>query len=204
MINGYFTSFKFAKSTSIIAAVIGLAACSHIPASTMFKMATMDTDKIKPTQSKYAFKIPNNIKVAKGSIKVSLKFLKQTDILKDHTFILQKTAVNNSQHLASQAQKGYYLEAYQFSANDKVIGDKLFTEIKKQSKAKTKQNHGSLTVSFEFCKTQNTQVSSHLINQYTQFSPADDYITILKNVNVIDQLNKHNNKPKITNIPNCK
>ncbi|NRA87788.1 MAG: hypothetical protein HRU28_10430 [Rhizobiales bacterium] len=202
--------FNSLKLITTLTLATTLTACGHIPASTMFKLATMDKEKINPVIGQYAFRLPNDVQVAEGLPVVHVSMTKGTMLpAVNRQFILQKiTPPITSQHLRSQRKNGYHIVAYKFSNKDMKIANSLMSRINNMRKEKNKMKNGEgyADVKFSFCTTTNIKYKNTNLDQYIKLNPKEDYFTMLSGVNWHEQVNKDLKEklPKDKQLPKCK
>lgn len=129
----------------LIAGCGSLTVMSHVPLSTMSKLATLDVMQVNPAVLRVAARLPENLEPQPGGVRVMLRPAGASD---DEKLILEQ--VSNPDELAllaGFARPGSRIWVFRLTAADIL----RVTRIKAEATARSSSNGGSIAAAVDAC-----------------------------------------------------
>ncbi|TLG79281.1 hypothetical protein [Methylocystis sp. B8] len=189
---------------SAIAFAVSLAACSHVPVSTMWALRNFDAASVDPTVLRAAVRLPETFEPQKGGVTLKIGWWRDGEEKAKHemSFALKETtAPEDVAPLAGETKAGTRIYAYRVDPTDYAAiraRQREFLEEKARNPGKT---HGSFGVGAEACRRGAFPEGPLLTTTFLRTQPAGDYLTVLRNADMREAATKE--KPLDELVPLC-
>lgn len=187
-----------------VAFAAALAACSHMPVSTMWALRNFDASSVDPAALRAAVRLPETFEPQKGGVTLKIGWWRdgEESAKREMTFALKETtAPEDVAPLAGEKKAGTHIYAYRVDPADYAairVRQKEFLEEKARNPGKT---HGSFGVGAEACRRGDFPEGPLLTTTYLRTQPAGAYLTVLKNLDMREAATKE--KPLDKLVPLC-
>lgn len=162
-----------------------LAACSHVPVSTMWALRNFDAATVDPAALRAAVRLPETFEPQPRGVTLSVGWSREGGEKHEAKFILKETTAHEDVGpLASERKAGTRLYAYKVDPADYVeirARQKEFLAEKARNPGSTR---GSLGVGAEACRRTDFPQGPLLTTTYLRTQPAGPYLTVLKNLDL--------------------
>jgi hypothetical protein len=181
-----------------------LAACSHVPVSTMWALRNFDAASLDPATLRAAVRLPETFEPQKGGVTLKIGWWRDGEEKAKHemTFTLQETtAAEDVAPLAGERKAGTRIYAFRINPADYAVvraRQKEFREEKARDPGKT---HGSFGVGADACRRGDFPAGPLLTTTYLRTEPAGPYLTVLKNLDMREAATLE--KPLNALVPPC-
>ncbi len=132
--------------------VMSLAACSHMPVSTMWALRSFDASTVNPATLRAAVRLPDSFEPRRGGVTLTVGWQRDGEEKHEAKIILKETtAADDVAPLAGERKPGTRLFVYRVDPAD-------YAEIRKrqkeylEEKARNGKTHGSLGVGADACR----------------------------------------------------
>lgn len=181
---------------------LSLAACSHMPVSTMWALRSFDASTVDPVTLRAAVRLPDSFEPRRGGVTLTVGWQRDGAEKHDAKFILKETtAPDDLAPLAGEKKPGTRLFAYRVDPADYAAiraRQQEFLEEKARIPGKT---HGSFGVGAEACLRGELPEGPILTTSFLRTQAGGPYLTLLKNVNLREAVTKE--KPLEELLPPC-
>jgi len=181
-----------------------LAACSHVPVSTMWALRNFDASSVDPAALRAAVRLPETFEPQRVGVTLKIGWWRDGEEKEKHemSFALQETtAPEDVAPLAGEQKPGTRIHAYRVNPADYAAiraRQKQFLEEKARNPGKT---HGSFGVGAEACRRGGFPEGPLLTTTYLRTQPSGAYLTVLKNLDMRETATKE--KPLDELVPPC-
>lgn len=185
-------------------AAVMLAACSHMPVSTMWALRNFDAASVDPAVLRAAVRLPETFEPQRGGVTLKIGWWRDGEAKSKHemTFALQETtAPEDVAPLAGEKKEGTRIYAFRVAPADFPAiraRQKEFFEEKARNPGKT---HGSFGVGADACRRGDFPQGPLLTTTYLRTQPSGPYLTVLKNLDMREAATKE--KPLDQLVPPC-
>lgn len=195
-----YMSYMFLR-LSAVALAISLAACSHVPVSTIWALRNFDAATVDPTTLRAAVRLPDAFKPRRGGVTLTFGWWREGEEKREETFVLKETtAPEDVAPLVGEKKPGTRIFAYRVDPADYAAiraRQKSFIE----EKARNDKTHGKLGVAADACRRGDLPDGPILTTTFLRTQPAGPYLTLLKNVDLREAVTKE--KPLEELLPPC-
>ena len=181
-----------------------LAACSHVPVSTLWALRNFDAATVDPAALRAAVRLPESFEPQRGGVTLKIGWWRDGEEQAKHevTFALKETiAPEDVAPLAGEKTTGTRIYAFRVDQADYAAiraRQKEFLEEKARNPGKT---HGSFGVGADACRRGDFPAGPLLTTTYLRTEPAGPYLTVLKNLDMREAATKE--KPLDGLVPPC-
>jgi len=183
---------------------LSLAACAHMPVSTMWALRNFDAATVDPATLRAAITLPEALEPQPGGVTLTVGWWRDGEESAKHEakFVLKESSVpQDVAPLADEKRAGIRLFVYRVDPADYAeirARQKQFLEEKARNPAKT---HGSFGVGAEACRRDEFPQGPLLTTSYLRTEPSGAYLTLLKNVDLRAAVTSE--KPLDALVPPC-
>lgn len=173
----------------LVAAVLAwcVAACSHVPLTTMVKLSRFDLLKTAPDGLRIAVKYPDSIRIPDGGAQMRLivteKSSGEVQLKEEFAFTRVDTAAEKAE-LAGELQTGWRVEVYRLPAG-RIAAFKAFqshlTDMRKGDREKV---DGSMEISVDACLLSETRPDRIVVSTFLKASELGGFVPLLKDANL--------------------
>ncbi|WP_244430606.1 hypothetical protein [Methylocystis sp. ATCC 49242] len=179
-----------------------LAACSHMPVSTMWALRNFDASTVDAPTLRAAVRLPEAFEPRRGGVTLTVGWWRDGEDKHEAKFVLKETTASDDlAPLAGERKPGTRLFAYRVDPADyAAIGarQKEFLEEKARNPAKT---HGSFGVGADACRRGELPDGPILTTSFLRTQSGGPYLTLLKNVDLREAATQE--KPLEELLPLC-
>ncbi len=192
------------RLSGLALAAATLAACSHVPVSTIWALRSFDAASVDPAALRAAVRLPETFEPQKGGVTLKIGWWRDGEEKSKHemTLALKETiAPEDVAPLAGEKTAGTRIYAFRVDPADYVAiraRQKEFHEEKARDPGRT---HGSFGVGAEACRRGDFPTSPLLTTTYLRTEPSGPYLTVLKNLDMREAATKE--KPLEALVPAC-
>jgi len=192
------------RLSSLALAAAMLAACSHVPVSTMWALRNFDAASVDPAVLRAAVRLPESFEPQKGGVTLKIGWWRDGEAKSKHEMIFalrETTAPEDVAPLADERKAGTRLYAFRVEPADYAAiraRQKEFLEEKARDPGKT---HGSFGVGADACRRGDFPEGPLLTTTYLRTQPSGPYLTVLKNLDMREAATKE--KPLDALVPPC-
>lgn len=176
------------RSVFLTAAVACLvAACSHVPLTTMVKLSRFDLLKTAPEGLRIAVKYPDSIQIPENGARMRLtvkdKSSGEVRLREDLAFV-RVDARDEKVELASELQTGWRVEVYRLPEN-KVAAFKSFQAyLVSMSDADREKVEGSMDLSVDACLVAPTRPDRIVVSTFLKASEFGGFVPLLRDADL--------------------
>lgn len=176
---------RFRKSAVVRVAVTALllGGCSHVPVSTMYRLATFDPARADPAQLRVALRYPDALAVRKDGAKVTLTLPPSGIAGSPQTFdfiLVPADGPGEREPRLRYAKSGYTVEVMRLSDGDVATIRKLQSE--------RRGSGGNIAVSAAACHRSGLPVGAILTSTYLRLDVSQGYMTVLEDLDLRKEL----------------
>lgn len=186
----------------VAALAASLAACSHMPVSTMWALRGFDASTVDPTTLRAAVRLPDAFEPRRGGVTLTVGWWRDGEEKHEAKFILKETTASDDlAPLAGERKPGTRLFAYRVDPADYAAiraRQKEFLEEKARNPGKT---HGSFGVGADACRRGELPEGPILTTSFLRTQAVGPYLTLLKNVDLREAATTE--KPLEELLPPC-
>ncbi|MGJ0394917.1 MAG: hypothetical protein ACR65U_01630 [Methylocystis sp.] len=192
------------RLSSLALAAATLAACSHVPVSTMWALRSFDAASVDPAALRAAVRLPESFEPQKGGVTLKIGWRRDGEekSKREMTLALKETtAPEDVAPLASEKTAGTRIYAFRVDPADYAAiraRQKEFLEEKARDPGRT---HGSFGVGADACRRGDFPEGPLLTTTYLRTAPSGPYLTVLKNLDMREAATKE--KPLDALVPPC-
>lgn len=187
-----------------VAFAVGLAACSHVPVSTMWALRNFDATAVDPAVLRAAVRLPETFEPQKGGVTLKIGWWRDGEEKAKHemTFALQETtAPDDVAPLAGEKKEGTRIYAFRVGPADFAAIRARQKEFLTEKARNPGRTHGSFGVGAEACRRGDFPEGPLLATTYLRTQPSGAYLTVLKNLDMREAATKE--KPLDQLVPAC-
>lgn len=182
--------------------VLPLAACSHVPVSTMWALRNFDAATVDPSTLRAAVRLPETFEPQPRGVTLTVGWSREGGEKHEAKFFLRETAApEDVGPLAGERKAGTRIYAYKVDPADYAAiraRQKEFLDEKARNPGKTR---GSLGVGAEACRRGDFPQGPLLTTTYLRTQPSGAYLTVLKNLDMREAATAE--KPLDDLVPPC-
>ncbi|MGD9656027.1 MAG: hypothetical protein AB7U61_00050 [Methylocystis sp.] len=189
---------------SAMALAMALAACSHVPVSTMWALRNFDAATVDPSALRAAVRLPESFEPQRGGVTLKIGWWRDGEEKAKHeaTFALKETTASEDvAPLAGEKKHGTRIFAYRVNPADYAAiraRQKEFLEEKARNPGKT---HGSFGVGADACRRGDFPEGPLLTTTYLRTQPSGAYLTVLKDLDMREAPTKEKSLDEL--VPPC-
>lgn len=176
--------FRFMTSAAVrVAAVLVLGGCSHVPVSTMYRLATFDPATADPAALRAALRYPDGLALRKDGAKVTLTLPPAGGGRPAQTFdfiLIPADGPGEREPRLRYARSGHTVEVMKLSDGDVATIRKLQGE--------RRGSGGNIAVSAAACHRSGLPVGSILTSTYLRLDVSQGYMTVLEDFDLRKEL----------------
>jgi hypothetical protein len=183
---------------------LSLAACTHMPVSTMWALRNFDAATVDPATLRAAIRLPEALEPQPRGVTLTVGWWRDGEEGAKHEarFVLQETsAPQDVAPLAEEKRAEARLFVYRVDPADYAeirSRQQQFLEEKARNPAKT---HGSFGVGAEACRRGEFPEGPLLTTSFLRTAPSGAFLTLLKNVDLRAAVTSE--KPLDALVPPC-
>ncbi len=192
------------RLSGLALAAATLAACSHVPVSTMWALRSFDAASVDPAALRAAVRLPESFEPQKRGVTLKIGWWRDGEEKSKHEMTLalkEMTAPEDVAPLAGEKKAGTRIFAFRVDPADYAAiraRQKEFLEEKARDPGKT---HGSFGVGADACRRGDFPEGPLLTTTYLRTQPSGPYLTVLKNLDMREAATKE--KPLDQLVPPC-
>jgi hypothetical protein len=181
-----------------------LAACSHVPVSTMWALRNFDAATVDPSVLRAAVRLPEIFEPQKGGVTLKIGWWRDGEENAKHEMnvvLKETTAPEDVGPLTAEKKAGTRVSAYRVDPSDYPAiraRQKEFLEEKARNPGKT---HGSFGVGAEACRRGDFPDGPLLTTTWLRTQPSGGYLTVLKDLDMREAATRE--KPLDALVPPC-
>lgn len=178
-----------------------LAACSHVPVSTMWALRNFDAATVDPATLRAAVRLPETFEPRRGGVTLTIGWWREGEEKHEEKFVLKETtAPDDVAPLAGERKPRTRIFAYRVDPADYAAiraRQKAFVD----EKARNGKTHGSLAVAADACRRSEFPPGPILTTSFLRTQAAGPYLTLLKNVDLREAVTKEKSLEEL--LPPC-
>ncbi|ASP35531.1 hypothetical protein [Labrenzia sp. VG12] len=164
-----------------------VAACSHVPLTTMVKLSRFDLLKTAPDGLRIAVKYPDSIRIPDGGAQMRLTVTEKSNgevqLKEEFAFTRVDTAAEKAE-LAGALQSGWRVEVYRLPAG-RIGAFKAFqSHLTDMSKGDREKVDGSMELSVDACLLSATRPDRILVSTFLKASELGGFVPLLKDADL--------------------
>ncbi len=167
-----------------LAAALVTAGCSHVPLTTLYKLAIFDPANADPTALRAALRYPEALQVRKDGAKLTLTLGPAMGEAAPQRFeftLVPALGPSEREPHMRFGRHGYVVEVMKLSEQDAATVRKLQAERQGRS-------GGNLAVSAAACHRGGIPEGAILTSTYLRLDPADGYMVVLEDFDLREEL----------------
>lgn len=169
------------KLLTFIATIMLLTACSNIPFTTMYKLATLEPLDIDPRQLVIIVRTPKGIKVRDGDIVIDFSY--QAEEYFKHKFLVKVTPdYQIPQELIKETRPNEHLTVLQLLKKDATIMYQAQQTFKKRKKEGKKTGGGIGIHVVSLCRDKSFSWESTELDIHLKFKDDEDFFTFIEDM----------------------
>jgi hypothetical protein len=183
---------------------LSLAACTHMPVSTIWAMRNFDAATVDPATLRAAITLPEALEPQPGGVTLTVGWWRdgEESAKQEAKLVLKETSASQDvAPLADEKRAGARLFVYRVDPADYAeirARQKQFLQEKARNPAKT---HGSFGVGAEACRRGEFPQGPLFTTSFLRTAPEGAYLTFLKNVDLRAAVTSE--KPLDALVPPC-
>ena len=175
----------YGRTVACLLLALGLSDCSHVPVTSMFKLARIDVTKSEPAELRAAIKLPDVLALQPRGVKMRIAVKIGSGPGESEEFALQQLA--DERDLASlrdEHETGTRILAYRLDTKD-LPRMAAFRTAALQAKEKSGER-GTLSISIrpEACRHGELPAGPILISTYLRTEETGKYVLLMRNIDV--------------------
>lgn len=179
-----------------------LAACSHMPVTTMWALRSFDAAKVDPSALRAAVRLPDSFEPRRSGVTLTVGWWRDGEEKHEAKFILKETtAPDDLAPLADERKPGTRLFAYRVDPADYAEIRKRQKEFLDEKARVPSKTHGAFGVGAEACRRGELADGPILTTSFLRMQAGGPYLTLLKNVDLREAVTKEN--PLEALLPPC-
>lgn len=188
----------------ILPLVAALAACGHIPVSTLWALRDFDAATVDPSALRAAIRLPEALEPRPRGVTLTVGWWRDGEENRKHEtkFALMETmAPEDVAPLAGERKAGTRLHAYRVDPADYAQIRALQQQFIAEKSRDPGKTHGSFGVGADACRRGELADGPLLTTSYLRARPFGDYLTLLKDVDLRTAVTT--DKPLDALLPPC-
>lgn len=184
--------------------VASLAACSHMPVSTMWALRSFDAATVDPRTLRAAIRIPEALEPRPRGVTLTVGWWRDGEENSKHETkfaLVEVTAPEDVAPLAGEKKAGTRLHAYRVDPADYAQIRALQQQSVEEKARNPGKTHGSFGVGADACRRGELRDGPLLTTSYLRTRPSGDYLTLLKDVDLRTAVTTE--KPLDALLPPC-
>jgi hypothetical protein len=166
-----------------IALSAALAACGHVPLSTMYRLRNFDARTADPAALRVAVRIPNALQLQPGGVKLAVAYWREGEDAnkREEKFLLQEIPAEVA-YLTAEQRPGTHIHAFRIAPADVPRMRALQTGIPERQRGG--RNHGTLGISADACHRGGRPDGPIYMTTFIKADEAQGFLTLLENVDL--------------------
>lgn len=163
-----------------------LAACSHMPVSTMWALRNLDAQSLEPALLRAAIRIPDRLQLQPGGVKLEVGWRREGREGENKlSFVLRETtAPADTASLAPERKPGARIYAYRVDPADIPRIRTLQAEAREEKQKNPGRTHGTLGISADACRTGDLPDGPLLMTTFLRTDAERGYLVLLKDIDL--------------------
>lgn len=163
---------------------LSLAACSHVPAATIYELWNFDMAKADPAALRAAVRLPEHLRPEVGGVVLSVTTTAAGNGAAKHDFVLQEASEPAElAPLANRQRLGFALYAFRLRPDDIV----RIRQLQAEQQA-AKGGGGEIGIAAKACRTADLPKGAILSSTFLRVDAARGYLTVLEDIDLRKEL----------------
>jgi hypothetical protein len=171
---------RFPLAPTVAALALPLAACGHVPISTIWALRNLDAATLDPALLRAAIRIPETLEPAPGGVRLEISWWRDGAEAKKHEvkFVLQETTQPaDSAPLAAERRPGTRVHVYRVDPAD-LAGIRAVQAQVRAEKAKS-GGHGKVGIGADACRKGEPGGGPVLMTSWLRIDARGDYLPVV-------------------------
>lgn len=169
----------------LLAVIVSLPACGHVPVSTMWALRSLDVATLDPSTLRAAIRTPEGLEPRAGGVTLTLIWGRDHSGRRDDKFVLRETTdAIDLAPLAAERSTGTRISAYRVDPDDYVRIRALQREANEQTAGDSGRSKLSFGVGADACRHGDLPDGAVLMTSYLRTQMRGPYLTLVKNIDL--------------------